>query len=487
MYVVEIGLEETSSEEKENEFCHQQLLLFLYTIYSNFLPAKNMIETFIGPRDEKNILQLALSQSKFEADPSSDILNLIWIEASKQRLFGIQENDNCLVEAIEQILKSNNIIDRVYLVKRIKDEYFENAELINALHSAEYIVVSNQLTWFEHLVVSLLIEIKVPNIRFTKTPDFKPFLSLQQCSTVHELFVEPEPISRSLLAYLAVAVNVKNTFDLALIINKPFRGFNRSFFSTLRRISSNASMLPGQLVLSYPACMTASAATSTLRIDDAKLLKTSTSGLEHLANTIRTCQDALSGFLDDDASLASSSQFGSMSTEAAADAVRACFTVTLRAFTRPPRLNKDPEKTWSMNDIKAAKKSLNERLEQLLSSPLVKGCENLISSTPNRPVYAGGSLQGRPAYRLARLFLVYEATRQVAPPRRPDTSTMTPQCTPIGHRTFNAFFESPAPQDRTPQVTKATPTNASKTPSKAEKTPEQAVSSSTFMLYSPCS
>lgn len=130
--------------------------------------------------------------------------------------------------------------------------------------------------------------------------------------------------------------------------------------------------------------MTASAATSTLRIDDAKLLKPSASSLEHLASTIRTCQDALSGFLDDDASLASSSQFGSMSMEAAADAVRACFTVAMRAFTRPPRLDKDPENTWSMKDVKAAKNALNKLLEELISSPIVKGSENIISSTPDR-------------------------------------------------------------------------------------------------------
>ncbi|VUZ43429.1 unnamed protein product, partial [Hymenolepis diminuta] len=349
---------------------------------------------------------------------------------------------------------------------------------IKALHSAEYVVLSSQLTWFEHLVVSLLIEIQIPNIRFSKTPDMKPFLSLQQCSVIRERFLEPEPISRSLLAYLAVAVNIKNTIDLPLVINRPFRGFSRSFFSTLRRVSTNASMLPGQLILSYPACMTASAATSTLRIDDAKLLKPFALSLEHLASTIRTCQDALSGFLDDDASLASSSQFGSMSMEAAADAVRACLTVAMKTFTRPPSLGKDPENTWPMKDIKAAKNALNKRLEELISSPIVKGGENLISSTPDRPIYAGGSLQGRAAYRLARLFLVYEATRQVAPPRSLDMSTITPQCTPISHRTFNAFFESPAPQDRTPQVPKSTPTNTLNktisTTSKAKKTPEQA-------------
>lgn len=68
MYVVEIGQEESSSEEKENEFRHQHLLIFLYAIYTNFSLAENPIETFIGPRDEKNVLLLALSQAKFDAD-----------------------------------------------------------------------------------------------------------------------------------------------------------------------------------------------------------------------------------------------------------------------------------------------------------------------------------------------------------------------------------------------------------------------------------
>ncbi|VUZ43427.1 unnamed protein product, partial [Hymenolepis diminuta] len=130
MYVVEIGQEGSSSEEKENEFRHQHLLIFLYTIYTNFSLADNPIETFIGPRDEKNVLLLALSQAKFDVDPSLNFLDLIWIEVCKQRLFGIQEKDKDLIEAIEQILKSNNIIDRVHLINKIKNEYFGNAELI---------------------------------------------------------------------------------------------------------------------------------------------------------------------------------------------------------------------------------------------------------------------------------------------------------------------------------------------------------------------
>ena len=58
---------------------------------------------------------------------------------------------------------------------------------------------------------------------------------------------QADPISRALLGYLAVGVNIKNTIDLALIINKPFRGFNKPFFSTLRRVAERASILPGQV------------------------------------------------------------------------------------------------------------------------------------------------------------------------------------------------------------------------------------------------
>lgn len=137
-------------------------------------------------------------------------------------------------------------------------------------------------------------------------------------------------------------------------------------------------------MLSYPACVTASAATSTLRTADAKLLKPSASSLEHLARTIRTCQDALSGFLDDDASLTSSSQFVSMSIEAAAEAVQSCLTVTMRAFARPHRLDEDANAGWSMKEVKVAKNTLSQRLDDLISSQLIRRCESFISSTPNR-------------------------------------------------------------------------------------------------------
>lgn len=73
----------------------------------------------------------------------------MWIQISKQRLFGINDAYKDLIGAIERILKSNNITDRVHLLNKIKNEYFENVDLIKALHSAEYIVISNRLTWFE--------------------------------------------------------------------------------------------------------------------------------------------------------------------------------------------------------------------------------------------------------------------------------------------------------------------------------------------------
>lgn len=79
-------------------------------------------------------------------------------------------------------------------------------------------------------------------------------------------------------------------------------------------------------------------------------------------------------------------------------------------------------------------------------------CEFLLSV---QPTHAGGSLQGRAAHRLARLFLVYEAAGQVAPPRDLGALTVTPQCTPIGHRIFKAFFESPAPHNCNPQASKS--------------------------------
>lgn len=68
MYIVEIGQWECSDEEnKESDFRYQCLLLFLYTVYSNFSLEKNSLETFVGPRDEQSVLRLALAQVKCKA------------------------------------------------------------------------------------------------------------------------------------------------------------------------------------------------------------------------------------------------------------------------------------------------------------------------------------------------------------------------------------------------------------------------------------
>ncbi|CUT99609.1 peptidyl prolyl cis trans isomerase 4 [Echinococcus multilocularis] len=116
------------------------------------------------------------------------------------------------------------------------------------------------------------------------------------------------------------------------------------------------SILPGQLVLSYPACMAESAATSTLSEQNAKLLRPSSPNLTHLANTIRSCQDALPGYLSDDSTLVASSEFG-----------------------HPP---------WPLEAVREAKGRLFRELEVLVSSPLVSGMEPFLTSTPNWPSHS---------------------------------------------------------------------------------------------------
>ncbi|VDK22696.1 unnamed protein product [Taenia asiatica] len=451
MYIVEIGQWECSDEEnKESDFRHHCLLLFLYTVYSSFSLEKNSLETFVGPRDEQSVLRLALTQIKCKAELSPEELESLWIEVCRQRLFNFQ-NDYCeLVQAVENILTTCNVSDRVHLLKVIKTEYETNGPLIETLHATEYLVVTNHLSWFEYLVVSLLIEIGVPHLRFVSTPELKPFHSLQLCFTSQERYTEVEPIVRALLAYLAVGVNIRNTIDLALVINKPFRGFSKSFFSTLRHVAESSSILPGQLVLSYPACMTESAATSTLSEQNAKLLRPSSLGLAHLADTIRSCQDALSGYLSDDSTLATSSGFGRMSKQSAAAAVCACFTAAVKAFSKPLKVSGAPiESVWPLETVREAEKKLRKELEVLMASLLMSGSESLLTSTPNRPAHAGGSIQGRAAFRLARLFLLFEAAGQVATPRH-DPSWCTPK-TPLGQRTFSAFFQSPPSVETTPR------------------------------------
>ena len=64
MIVVEIGQWESAHDGED--FRHQSLVLFMYSLYSKFSLEISSVETFIGPRDEENILRLALSQIKYD-------------------------------------------------------------------------------------------------------------------------------------------------------------------------------------------------------------------------------------------------------------------------------------------------------------------------------------------------------------------------------------------------------------------------------------
>lgn len=131
--------------------------------------------------------------------------------------------------------------------------------------------------------------------------------------------------------------------------------------------------------------MTESAATSTLSEQNAKLLRPSSHGLAHLADTIRNCQDALSGYLGDDSTLATSSRFGRMSKQSAASAVCACFTAAVKAFSKPFKVPGAPiGPVWPLKTVREAEGRLCKELEVLMASPLMSDTESLLTSTPNR-------------------------------------------------------------------------------------------------------
>lgn len=130
--------------------------------------------------------------------------------------------------------------------------------------------------------------------------------------------------------------------------------------------------------------MTASAATSSLRLEDAKLLEPYASNLAHLADTIRDCQDALSGFSSDGSAMVAINQYGRMTIQSAASAVRDCLSAALRAFNKPFRVATAPsEASWSVKMVREAKETLLKELEVLVSSPLLAD-DSLHTSTPDR-------------------------------------------------------------------------------------------------------
>ncbi|KAL7057629.1 hypothetical protein AAHC03_017126 [Spirometra sp. Aus1] len=229
----------------------QSVLEFLYQLYNSFSPDTNPFETIISPHDEEAILQLVLSEGHSSGKVPSFLIHEIWLELCRRRLglSATSAEDEPLQQDVTQFMRSRNLIDRVHLLCSLLNEFTSNATLKEAVFGATYVVTSHLLSWFEWLVLSLLIEAGVPTLKFEcfSSSNELPFFHLQQCHLVRESFVQTDQIQRTLLAYLSVAVNVKNTLDLALVVNRPFRGFGRSFFSTLRRVSKKTGILPGQV------------------------------------------------------------------------------------------------------------------------------------------------------------------------------------------------------------------------------------------------
>ncbi|BHF75738.1 hypothetical protein SprV_0501883400 [Sparganum proliferum] len=424
----------------------QSVLEFLYQLYNSFSLDTNPFETIISPQDEEAILQLVLSD-------------------------GHSSGKVCLLHGLN--------------LSSLLHEFTSNATLKEAVFGATYVVTSHLLSWFEWLVLSLLIEAGVPSLKFEcfSSSQELPFFHLQQCHLVRESFIQTDQIQRTLLAYLSVAVNVKNTLDLALVVNRPFRGFGRSFFSTLRRVSKKTGILPGQVVISFPGCMTESAATSTVK-EDGRLVPYA-AALNHLADTIRACQDALSGFLAEDESgascamAASCSATSSMSSSAALQAIEACLTVAAKTFSKPPpqlpsvrtgALAASSAPRWPLAAVKKAKSALIERLRLLFER---QSDQQELVATPNRPASSGGSVQGRAAFKWARLFLVSEAASRLGNPSSspslssPKTPRLvrhasteaaaaaflrTPSSATATRSTLTNFFLSPSTPERTPGV-----------------------------------
>ncbi len=136
--------------------------------------------------------------------------------------------------------------------------------------------------------------------------------------------------------------------------------------------------------------MTESAATSTVDEQGARLLRPSARTLAHLGDTIRGCQDALSGFLDDnDSALANSSEAGSMSAEAAVRAVKACLTAATKAWSRPVPVTKaqpnvKPGPAWTFKAVKEVKEALFAKLGELVKLSVNGATNPGFAPTPNR-------------------------------------------------------------------------------------------------------
>ncbi|CAH8499469.1 unnamed protein product [Dicrocoelium dendriticum] len=381
------------------------LLRFMFRIHQYFGLERTCTETFLLPRDEITLFKLVLRSDSTQVSPSPDF----WAEVCRHRIcpsLGAPAELTALAFKVDTQLECFNLVDRALLVSRIAHEWQTNLELKTMVHNAAYIVTSWRLDWFEYFILVMLIRIKTPNITFLLRNDASlPLFRLRLCNIGMLAPYRKCAVTDVLLAYLGLAVNIKDPIRLLRVISIPKRGLDRRAFTSLRHLAVKTNLSVTQVAISF-TCQTSSD-NKVGSSEDFRALEQWKPGLHHLVECLTKCQDALSG-VSDDQDLVNSASEDRMGYEEAIAAVTRCIRITGR-FLRKPMLGAGKcdgdevyDRVFTNERISQAVSTLCHKLTEITALDAVS-----CSETPGRSLLRGGSLRGRAASKLARMFLVF--------------------------------------------------------------------------------
>ncbi|XP_018653811.1 hypothetical protein Smp_169580.1 [Schistosoma mansoni] len=360
------------------------LIQFLYETHQEFDLEGCSTETYILPKDELTLIQLVLRDLDKDKYPiKQEDISRFWYRMCRYRLYRhrilVDDNEYVFCTKVEEYLKVNNLVDRILIARRLLEEFFENSALKTKLFYYHYIVQSNKLDWFEHLMVEIMA-------------DFNECVLLE-----------------TLLSYLGLAVNIKDSLRFLRIFNLPYRGLNEQSFTSLRKLARQDNLSVTQVAISFVGRMRLGDSSYAPECDHP--LRRWSSGLIHLVDSINKCHDVLSGVADDSL-LASGTANSLMTVDDAVKSVCQCIHVSCSILRKPGvidgSMHEKMKTTINFSEIPDVCDSLIKRIYQLSSTNIIS---NMCCDTPDRPLHAGGTVRGRGAFKLIRVLLVTESER----------------------------------------------------------------------------
>ncbi|CAH8638680.1 unnamed protein product [Heterobilharzia americana] len=330
---------QSDSELQENVYT---LVQFLYERHQEFDMEGSSTETYLLPKDELMLIQLVLREvDKTPVKQGEDLLQF-WYRICRYRLYQhrtlISDDEYTFCLKVEEYLMANNLVDRIRVAHRLLVEFMENAALKRKLFYPRYIVQSNKLDWFEYLVVEMMADFKLPHLSFAFLPTNKSnFHCSHQCEIDFNIRYKECVILETLLSYLGLAVNIKDSLRLLRIFNQPYRGLDEHAFTTLRKLARQDNLSVTQVAVSF---------VGRLRLGDSSYapegnhpLRQWSSGLIHLVDSLNRSHDILSGAADDNL-LASGSASSLMSVDGAVQSVSQCLRASCRILRNPGLVGK---------------------------------------------------------------------------------------------------------------------------------------------------